>query len=466
MKDSKNGAPREHLGSRLGFILLSAGCAIGIGNVWKFPYMAGSNGGGIFVLIYLVFLAIMGIPVMVMEFSMGRASQKSPAKMYQELEPPKSKWHIHGYAAVIGNYILMMFYTSVTAWMLQYFIKMASGEFVGATPDKVSAIYNNMMSDPWTMMLYVGIVVAIGFFVCSFSLQKGLESVTKYMMLALLAIMIGLAIYSFTMPGAAEGLSFYLLPDVNKANEVGWFNVIIGAMNQSFFTLSLGLGSMAIFGSYLKKDRSLLGEAINVASLDTFVALTSGLIIFPACFSYGVNVKAGPPLIFEVLPNIFSDPSFVGGQIVGSLFFIFMSFAALSTIFAVFENIIASTRDMFGWSRKKACLINGILMFALSLPCILGFNLIPSLLLPNGKELVIMDIEDFIVSNVLLPLGSLIFVIFCTSRYGWGWKKFTSEANEGKGLKVANWLRPYVAYVLPAIILGLFVIGVINFFAV
>jgi len=461
MDNNKNGAPREHLGSRLGFILLSAGCAIGIGNVWKFPYMAGQHGGGIFVLIYLVFLAAMGIPVMTMEFAIGRASQKSPAKMYQELEPKGSIWHIHGYVAVIGNYILMMFYTSVTAWMLQYFVKMATGEFVGASKDTVSLIYQNMMADPWTMILYMGIVVVVGFLVCSFSLQKGLEKVTKYMMLALLLIMVGLAIYSFTMPGAAEGLKFYLLPDVNKANEVGWFNVIIGAMNQSFFTLSLGLGSMAIFGSYLKKDRSLMGEAVNVAALDTFVAITSGLIIFPACFTYGVPVTGGPSLIFETLPNIFSDPNFVGGRVLGSLFFVFMSFAALSTIFAVFENIIASTRDMFGWSRKKACLINGVLMFVLSLPCVLGFNVLSSFA-PLGKN--IMDIEDFIVSNVMLPLGSLIFVIFCTSRYGWGWNKFKAEANEGKGLKVANWLRPYVAYVVPAIILCLFVVGIINFF--
>ena len=462
MDNNKNGAPREHLGTRLGFILLSAGCAIGIGNVWKFPYMAGQNGGGIFVLIYLLFLAIMGIPVMTMEFAMGRAAQKSPAKMYQQLEPKGSKWHWHGWTAVVGNYILMMFYTSVSGWMLQYFVNTATGAFEGKDAAGVAEAYSNMMGDPWTLMLYMGIVVVIGFTVCSFSLQKGLEKVTKYMMLALLAIMVILAINSFSMSGAAEGLKFYLVPDVNKINEIGWFNVIVGAMNQAFFTLSLGLGSMAIFGSYLKKDRALMGEAVNVAALDTFVAITSGLIIFPACFTYGVEVSSGPPLIFVTLPNIFNN--IAGGRIWGSLFFIFMSFAALSTIFAVFENIISCTRDMFGWSRKKACLINGIAMFILSLPCVFGFSLL-SFIQPFGEGSVIMDLEDFIVSNVLLPLGSLIFVIFCTSRYGWGWKKFTEEANQGKGLKVAKWMRPYVTFILPVIILFLFVAGLIAFFS-
>ena len=464
-----NKTPREKLGSRLGFILLSAGCAIGIGNVWKFPYMAGQYGGGIFVLIYLVFLAIMGIPVMTMEFSIGRAAQKSPAKMYDELAPKGSAWHWHGKIAVIGNYLLMMFYTTVTAWMLQYFVKTATGQFEGLGADAISASFGNMISDPVTLIIYMGIVVVIGFLVCSFSLQGGLERVTKIMMIALLVIMVGLAIYGFTMDGAIEGLKFYLVPSVDKVIEVGggsfWGGlgeVIVGAMTQAFFTLSLGIGSMAIFGSYLKKDRSLMGEAVNVAVLDTFVAIVSGLIIFPACFTYANgNVTAGPSLVFDTLPNIFNN--IPGGRIIGSLFFIFLSFAAFSTIFAVFENIIACTRDIFGWSRKKACLINGFAMFFLSLPCIFGFNLL-SFIQPLGAGSSIMDLEDFIVSNVMLPLGSLIFVLFCSLRYGWGWKKFTDEANAGKGLKVTNWMRPYVTYVLPIIIFVFFVIGIINFF--
>ena len=460
-KNTNNSTPREHLGSRLGFILLSAGCAIGIGNVWKFPYMAGQNGGGIFVLIYLIFLAIMGIPVMTMEFALGRASQKSPARLYHELEPKGSKWHIHGYAAVAGNYLLMMFYTSVSAWIIQYFVKMASGEFVGKDSAAIGEVFGSMIADPLTMSLYVAAVVIVGFLVCSFSLQKGLEKVTKVMMLALLVIMVVLAIHSFSMPGAAEGLKFYLLPSLDKFNEVGWFNVTVGAMNQAFFTLSLGMGSMAIFGSYLKKDRALMGEAVNVAVLDTFVAITSGLIIFPACFTYGVNPDSGPNLIFVTLPNIFNNIPL--GRVWGSLFFIFLTFAAMSTIFAVFENILACTRDMFGWSRKKACLINGAIMLVLSLPCVFGFNIL-SFITPFGAGSSIMDLEDFIVSNVLLPVGSIIFVIFCTCRYGWGWNKFTAEANEGKGLKVPKWLRPYCAYVLPVIVTFLFVAGLINFF--
>lgn len=468
MSNNKNGAPREHLGSRLGFILLSAGCAIGIGNVWKFPYMAGQYGGGIFVLIYLVFLAIMGIPVMAMEFSMGRASQKSVARIYQELEPKGSKWHWHSYAAIAGNYILMMFYTSVTGWMLQYFLKTATGEFEGKDTAAIGAIFGDMLADPLTLTVFMAIVVAAGFLVCSFSLQKGLEKVTKILMIALLVIMIVLAVNSIFTEGAAEGLSFYLIPDADKIVAVGGGSfrkglgeVIVGAMSQAFFTLSLGIGSMAIFGSYLGKDRALMGESVNVAVLDTFVALTSGLIIFPACFTYGVQPDSGPNLIFVTLPNIFNN--LPGGRIWGSLFFIFLSFAALSTIFAVFENIIACTRDLFGWSRKKACLINGIAMFVLSLPCVLGFNLLSGVQ-PFGDGSTIMDLEDFIVSNILLPLGSLMFVLFCVSRYGWGWKKFTAEANEGKGLKVAKWMRPYMTYVLPVLVLIFFVISFINFF--
>ncbi|MBE6627736.1 MAG: sodium-dependent transporter [Ruminococcaceae bacterium] len=462
MNNNKQNTPREHLGSRLGFILLSAGCAIGIGNVWKFPYMAGQHGGAIFVLFYFAFLLLMGIPVLTMEFALGRAAQKSPARLYQELAPKGSKWYLHGYAAVAGNYILMMFYTTVAGWMLRYFVSTAKGDLAGLDAAGVGDYFGGMLSDPVSMTIYMGIVVVVGFLVCSFSLQKGLEKITKIMMTSLLVIMVVLAVNGFFMDGAAEGLKFYLLPDLEQANAVGWGNIIMGALTQSFFTLSLGIGSMAIFGSYLNKDRALFGEAINVAVLDTFVAITSGLIIFPACFSYGVQVDSGPNLIFVTLPNIFNDLPL--GRFWGSLFFVFLSFAALSTVFAVFENIISCTRDMFGWSKRKACLINGVAMFLLSLPCVLGFNLLSGIT-PFGEGSGIMDLEDFMVSNLLLPLGSLVFAVFCVCRYGWGWKKFVAEANQGKGLKIANWMRPYMTYVLPVIIFVFFVISLIGFFA-
>lgn len=452
---------RERLGSRLGFILLSAGCAIGIGNVWKFPYMAGQYGGGIFVLFYLFFLLVMGIPVMTMEFSLGRASQKSPARIYHELEPKGSKWHLHSYAAVAGNYILMMFYTAVSGWMLRYFVDSVSGKFTGLDAKGVENHFGDMLGNPVLMIIFTFFVIILGFVVCSFSLQKGLERITKYMMLALLAIMVILAINSIFMKGGAEGLEFYLKPDIEKVKDVGLINVIVGAMNQSFFTLSLGVGSMAIFGSYLSKDRSLMGESVNVAILDTFVALCSGLIIFPACSAYGVEVTSGPPLIFITLPNIFNNIPL--GRLWGSLFFVFMSFAALSTVLAVFENIISCTMDIFGFSRKKACLVNCIAMLVLCLPCILGFNVLSGFT-PFGEGTNVLDLEDFIVSNVLLPVGSLLFVLFCTSRYGWGWKKFKEEANTGKGLKVADWMRGYMTFVLPVIILVLFIAGIYNFF--
>lgn len=462
MNSNNKSGTRERLGSRLGFILLSAGCAIGIGNVWKFPYMAGQNGGGFFVLIYFLFLVILGIPVMTMEFSLGRAAQKSPARLYQQLEPKGSKWHIHGYAAMAGNYLLMMFYTSVSGWMLQYFVSTAKGDFEGLDAAGVGKAFDGMLADPVTLIIYVAIVIVIGFGVCSIGLQKGLEKVTKVMMLALLAIMAVLAVNSFFMDGAAEGLKFYLVPDFQQIKKVGIITIIVKAMSQAFFTLSLGMGSMAIFGSYIGKDRALLGEAVNVAVLDTTVAITSGLIIFPACFSYGVEVTSGPSLIFVTLPNIFNNLPL--GRLWGSLFFVFMSFAALSTVLAVFENIIACTCDVFGWSKKKSCLINGILMFFLSLPCILGFNVLAGFT-PFGEGTGVLDLEDFIVSNILLPLGSLTFVIFCVCRYGWGWDKFVAEANEGKGLKVAKWMRPYMTFVLPVIIVALFVLGIVNFFA-
>ncbi len=453
---------REKLGSRLGFILLSAGCAIGIGNVWKFPYMVGQYGGGIFVLIYLFFLVIMGVPIMTMEFAMGRASRKSPAKMYQQLEPAGSKWHIHGYAAVIGNYLLMMFYTTVSGWMLRYFVTTAKGEFAGLDATGVAGKFDAMLADPGSMAMYMAIVVIVGFLVCSFGVQKGLERITKWMMLALLAIMIVLAINSSVMDGGKEGLEFYLKPSIANLKAAGVGNVIVAAMNQAFFTLSLGMGAMAIFGSYLNKNRCLMGEAINVGLLDTFVALVSGLIIFPACSAYNVEVNAGPPLIFITLPNIFNNIPL--GRLWGSLFFIFLAFAALSTVFAVFEGIIACTCDMFGWSRKKSCFINCILVLVLSLPCILGFNVLAGLT-PFGEGSTIMDLEDFLVSNLLLPIGSLVFLLFCTTKYGWGWEKFKKEANIGKGkAKVMDWMRGYLTYVLPVFIVILFVMGLINFF--
>ena len=448
---------RERLGSRLGFILLSAGCAIGIGNVWKFPYITGLYGGGAFVLIYFLCLIIIGVPVLTMEFAVGRASQKSPVRLYQKLEPAGSKWHLHGYAALAGNYLLMMFYTSVAGWMLQYFVKTASGQFEGADAAGVEIIFGEMLGEPVSIMIFMGIVVALGGLVCSRGLQNGLEKITKFMMLALLAIMVVLAVNSILLDGGAEGLRFYLLPDFDRMMELGVGKVIVGAMNQAFFTLSLGIGAMAIFGSYIGKERSLMGEAVNVAVLDTFVAVTSGLIIFPACYAYGVQPDSGPSLIFITLPNIFNNIPM--GRLWGSLFFIFMSFAALSTVFTVFENIMSFTMDLFGWTRKKTCLVNSILIFLLSLPCVLGFN-VWSGFQPLGPGTGVMDLEDFMVSNLLLPLGSLIYVLFCVTRYGWGWNKFVAEANEGIGLKVANWMRPYMTFVLPAIVLVIFLMGI------
>lgn len=450
---------REQLGSRLGFILLSAGCAIGIGNVWKFPYMVGQYGGGAFVLIYLFFLVILGIPVMTMEFAMGRAGQRSPARLYQQLEPKGTKWHLHGYVAMAGNYILMMFYTSVAGWMLDYFVRTAGGQFVGADTDGVAAQFSQMLGDPLRMTLFMGIIVVLGFLVCSFSLQKGLERITKWMMVALLVIMVVLAINSVCTAGGSQGLRFYLVPDLARMKKVGIGNVVAGAMNQAFFTLSLGIGAMAIFGSYIGKERALMGESARVAALDTLVALCSGLIIFPACFAYGVQPDSGPSLIFITLPNIFNHMPL--GRVWGSLFFVFMSFAAFSTVLGVFENIVSCTMDLSGWSRKKACLFNGILMLLLSMPCVLGFNVL-SKFQPLGPGTGVLDLEDFVVSNLLLPLGSLIFIFFCTSRYGWGWKNFTKEANTGKGLKVQRWMRGYMCYVLPVLVAVILVLGLIR----
>lgn len=451
---------REHLASRLGFILLSAGCAIGIGNVWKFPWMTGQYGGGAFVVIYLIFLLILGVPVLTMEFAMGRASQKSPLKMYQTLKPG-SHWRWHGYACLVGNVILMMFYTTVSGWMLQYFVDTAAGRFAGLDVAAAESAFGNMLSNPGRMTVYMGLIVVSGFLIISIGIQKGLERVTKWMMMALIILMMALAVHSLFLPSGSEGLKFYLLPDIRRMRDVGVGNVIVGAMNQSFFTLSIGIGSMAIFGSYIDKDHALAGESVRVCALDTLVAFCSGLIIFPACFSYGVDVKSGPALIFMTLPNVFNN--LPAGRFWGSLFFLFMTFAAYSTVLAVFENIVSCVGELTGWSRRKTCLICGIAIFLLSLPCILGYNLWSNFRPISGRD--VLDSEDFLVSNLLLPLGSLLFVIFCTTRYGWGWENFLAEANEGKGLKIAKWLRPYMTYVLPVIVSIILIFGLYNFFA-
>ena len=452
---------RERLGSRLGFILISAGCAIGIGNVWKFPYMAGQGGGGAFVLFYLLFLLILGLPIMTMEFAVGRASQKSPVKAYYALEKPGQKWHIHGYITLIGCYLLMMFYTTVAGWMLHYFYLTATGKFTGLDSDAVASQFNTMLSQPQVMGFWMVIIVIAGILVCSIGLQNGLEKVTKVMMISLLFIMVILAINSFFMDGAKEGLSFYLIPDFGRMKEIGIIKTITGAMNQAFFTLSLGIGAMAIFGSYIGKERSLLGESLNIALLDTFVAITSGLIIFPACFTFHVDQTSGPGLIFITLPNIFNHIPM--GKLWGSLFFIFMSFAAFSTILAVFENIISCGMELTGWSRKKSSFINAIAIILLSVPCVLGYNLWSSDIFAVFGGAV-LDFEDFLVSNLFLPLGSLVYLLFCTSRYGWGWKNFTTEANTGKGLKIQTWMRGYISYILPLIVLFIFFFGLYDKF--
>lgn len=454
---------REKLKSRLGFILISAGCAIGIGNVWKFPYMAGKGGGGSFVLFYIFFLLILGLPIMTMEFAVGRASQKSPVKAYQALEKPGQKWHIHGYITLIGCYLLMMFYTTVAGWMLHYFYLTATGKFIGMNTEEVTGVFSEMLGQPLVMGFWMVVVVAMGILVCSLGLQNGLERITKVMMTALLLIMIVLALNSFAMDGAKEGLSFYLIPDWGRMKEVGVISTIVGAMNQAFFTLSLGIGAMAIFGSYIGKERTLLGESINIALLDTFVAITSGLIIFPACFTFGVDQTSGPSLIFMTLPNIFNHISM--GRLWGSLFFMFLAFAAFSTVFAVFENIISCGMELTGWSRKKSSFVNLVLIILLSLPCVLGYNVWAwdGFAVFGGA---ILDLEDFLVSNILLPIGSLVYLLFCVTRYGWGWKNFKKEANEGKGAKVQDWMRVYLTYILPMIVLFIFGFGIYDkFFA-
>ena len=442
----------------MGFILISAGCAIGIGNVWRFPYLCGQFGGGAFVLVYLFFLAILGLPAMCMEFAVGRASRKSPIRMYQELEPEGTKWHIHGLFCMAGNYLLMMFYTTVAGWMLQYFFQEAFGNFKGLDADSVAAVFDSGLKSPVLQVGFMAVIVALGFIVNMRGLQSGLERVTKVMMTALIVIMMILAVNSIFLPGAREGIRYLLVPDFTRMKEQGIWNVIVAAMNQAFFTLSIGIGSMAIFGSYINKEQSLMGESVNIVLLDTMVAISSGLIIIPACFAYKVEPTAGPGLIFITLPNIFNNMPL--GRLWGSLFFVFMTFAAFSTVLAVFENIMAMCMDLFGWNRTKTGLVNIVALFILSLPCSLGFNVL-SFIQPKGEGSTFLDLEDYIVSNFLLPLGALVFVLFCTRKSGWGWENFKSESDEGEGLKIQDWMRPYVTWVLPILIIFVFIMGLV-----
>ncbi len=449
---------RESFRSRLGFLLVSAGCAIGIGNVWRFPYIAGKNGGGYFVLFYLICLLVMGVPVLTMELAVGRASRKSAILSYKKLEKPGQKWHIHGWFCLAGCYLLMMYYTTVTGWMVSYFGRFLTGAFTeGMTAEAVSGVFGTLLSSPGEMAIWTEIVVLLGFVVCSFGLRNGLERISKIMMLALLALIALLAVHSLTLPGAKEGMKFYLLPSVDSIRENGLGNLIVDAMNQAFFTLSLGIAAMEIFGSYMSEQHALAGEAVRICALDTLVALMAGTIIFPACFSFGVKPNQGASLIFETLPNVFVNMK--GGRLWGTLFFLFMIFASFSTVLAVLENIISVCMDTFGWSRKKAALINGLLLAVLSLPCVLGFNVWSHVQL-GGRG--VLDMEDFAVSNLLLPIGSLVYLLFCVTKWGWGFDKYLAEANRGSGLKLSPKLKPYFQWVLPVLILLILVQGLLG----
>ncbi len=448
---------RERFQSRLGFLLVSAGCAVGIGNVWKFPYVTGENGGGVFVLFYLLFLAIMGVPVLTMELAVGRASRKSAVQGYQALQKPGSKWHIHGWFCVAGCCLLMMYYTTVSGWMLGYFFKFAGGAFDGFAAGAVDGVFSAMLADPVEMTVWMVLTVLAGFLVVSFGLQKGLERITKWMMLGLLTLIIVLAVHSLTLSGGMEGVKFYLLPDFQRAAEAGLSNVITAAMNQAFFTLSLGIAAMEIFGSYMSRDNTLTSEAVRICLLDTFVALMAGLIIFPACFAFDVEPGQGPALIFMILPKVFLNMA--GGRLWGSLFFLFMTFASFSTVIAVFENLQSNAIDNFGWSRKKAALANCVFILIASMPCVLGYNLWSGLHLIGGRD--VLDSEDFLVSNLLLPLGSLVYLLFCVSKSGWGYDRYLEEANSGQGLKMPRWLWPYFQFVLPVLILIILIQGLL-----
>ncbi len=448
---------RENFKSKLGFILVSAGCAIGIGNVWRFPFVTGQNGGGIFVLLYLLFLVIMGIPVLTMELAIGRASKKSAVLAYKTLEKPKSKWHIHGWFCILGCYLLMMYYTPVSGWMLSYFFKFATGTFEsGMSSEDVSNVFSNLMSNPTEMIIWMAIMAIAGFFVCSKGIQNGIEKVSKVMMILLLTLIIILAVNSLALTGAAEGIKFYLVPDMEKVKSIGIGHIITSAMSQAFFTLSLGIASMEIFGSYMTREKTLPSESIKICILDTFVAITAGLIIFPACFSYGVQPDQGPALIFVTLPNVFVNMA--GGRIWGTLFFLFMTFACFSTVIAVFENLISFSIDMFNLSRTKAVIINAIIMLIGCLPCIFGFNILSGFSI-FGKG--VLDIEDFIVSNLLLPVGAFLYSLFCSTKFGWGFDGYLNECNRGKGIKFPRFIKPYVKYILPVLVLIVFISGFI-----
>ena len=452
---------RERFSSRLGFILISAGCAIGLGNVWRFPYIVGQYGGAIFVLIYLLFLVVLGAPIMTMEFAVGRASQKSCIKAFETIKPGKKYWRYTGYFQAAGNYVLMMFYTTVGGWMISYFVKMLRGDFQGISSQGVAHIFNQSLQDPVLQVFWMAFVIVLAFGICSLGLQNGVEKITKVMMSSLFVIIFILVIRSLTLSGGQEGLMFYLVPNLQSIQKYGLLEVVFAAMGQAFFTLSLGIGAIAIFGSYIDKSRRLLVETMSVCTLDTLVALLSGLIIFPACFAFGVNPESGPGLVFITLPSIFNEMWL--GQLWGCLFFVFMSFAALSTIIAVFENIISIGMDLFDWSRKKAVIINLVLIFVLSLPCALGFNLLSGIQ-PFGAGSTIQDLEDFLVTYNFLPLGSLAYLFFCTSRYGWGFDGFLSEANSGSGIRFPGWTRIYLKFVLPCIVIFIFIQGYWTFF--
>ena len=453
---------RESFGSRIGFILVSAGCAVGLGNVWKFPYMCGAYGGAIFILIYLLFLVILCLPVLVCEFAVGRASRMSVAKSFDTLEPDGTRWHLMKYIGMIGCYLLMMFYTMVGGWMLYYCFRSLRGDFTGASSETIQQYFSDMLADPGTMIFWTVLICVIGFSACAIGLQKGIERITKVMMTLLFIVMIALAVRSVTMPGSVEGIRFYLVPDIDKMLETGIGNVLFGALSQAFFTLSIGIGAMLIFGSYLDKSNRLAGEAISIGVLDTLVALTAGLIVIPSCFAYGIQPDAGPSLVFITLPNIFSQMT--AGGIWSALFFLFLTFAALSTIIAVFENLVAINMDLLGWSRKKSTLVCAVLIIILSMPCVLGYNILSGVQ-PLGEGSTIMDLEDFLVSNNLLPLGSMGILLFCTRKNGWGWDNFKKEADTGNGIKLPSFMRPLMSYIIPAAIMIIFLKGYYDKFS-
>lgn len=453
---------RESFGTRLGFILVSAGCAVGLGNVWKFPYICGQNGGAAFILLYLVCLVVLGLPILICEYAVGRASRHSVAKAFSDLEPEHTNWHRFGWFGIAGNYLLMMFYTMVAGWMINYALRMLTGRLSGMETEQIAEQFTNMLASPAEMMLFMVIAVLLSFGVCSLGLQNGVERITKIMMLLLVCLMIVLAVHSLMLPNMKEGLAFYLVPDVSKFSEIGFGNVLFAAMSHAFFTLSVGMGSMEIFGSYLDKSRSLTGEALSVLGLDTFVALMAGIIIIPACFAYGVQPDSGPPLLFITLPNVFNHMA--GGQIWGTAFFIFMSFAALSTVIAVFENILSMTMETFNWNRKKAVRYNIVGVILLSIPAVLGYNILSGIQ-PIGAGSTIMDLEDFLVSYNILPLGSLLFVLFCTKKNGWGWENFLQEADTGEGIRFPAFIRHYVHYGVPALIAVIYLKGYYDMFS-